>query len=86
MIEPAALDRAYFARWYRRVRVHTEDEVVGKAAFAVGLAEHVLGSELPSSERTLDVHVSRLRKKLGPQSPIETVWAIGYRLAAGREP
>ena len=50
------------------------------------LAEHVLGSELPSSERTLDVHVSRLRKKLGPHSPIETVWAIGYRLAAGREP
>lgn len=35
-------DRAYFDRWYRRVRVHTEDEVVRKAAFAVGLAEHVL--------------------------------------------
>ncbi len=49
------------------------------------LAEHVLGSERDSSERTLDVHVSRLRKKLGADHPIETVWAIGYRLAAERE-
>ena len=33
------------------------------------------------SERTLDVHVSRLRKKLGDEaSRIETVWGIGYRL------
>ena len=44
------------------------------------LAEHVLGSELPTSERTLDVHVSRLRKKLGGPL-VETVWGIGYRLA-----
>jgi DNA-binding response OmpR family regulator len=48
------------------------------------LAEHVLGSERDSSERTLDVHVSRLRKKLGADHAIETVWAIGYRLAAER--
>jgi two-component system response regulator MtrA len=33
------------------------------------------------SERTLDVHVSRLRKKLGDASKhLETVWGIGYRL------
>ncbi len=32
-------------------------------------------------ERTLDVHVSRLRKKLGDSGKlIETVWGIGYRL------
>jgi DNA-binding response OmpR family regulator len=35
------------------------------------------------SERTLDVHVSRLRKKLGAFGKhIETVWGIGYRLAS----
>jgi len=35
------------------------------------------------TERTLDVHVSRLRKKLGDASKhVETVWGIGYRLAS----
>ncbi len=38
------------------------------------------------SERTLDVHVSRLRKKLGDRGKhIETVWGIGYRLASKLE-
>jgi two-component system response regulator MtrA len=40
--------------------------------------------ELTRVECTLDVHVSRLRKKLGPAGArIETVWGVGYRLAAG---
>ena len=35
------------------------------------------------SERTLDVHVSRLRKKLGDAGKqIVTVWGIGYKLVA----
>ncbi len=35
-------------------------------------------------ERTLDVHVSRLRRKLPEGAPrIVTVWGIGYRLEAG---
>ncbi len=34
------------------------------------------------AERRLDVHVSRLRKKLGAASRyLETVWGVGYRLA-----
>jgi two-component system response regulator MtrA len=38
------------------------------------------------SERTLDVHVSRLRKKLGDSGKhIQTVWGIGYRLASKLE-
>ncbi|MEM9864841.1 MAG: response regulator transcription factor [Myxococcota bacterium] len=33
--------------------------------------------------RALDVHISRLRKKLGPAAPqLATVWGIGYRLDA----
>lgn len=43
------------------------------------LAEHLLDSERDGVERTLDVHASRLRKKVGP-GLIETVWGIGYRL------
>ena len=33
------------------------------------------------AERTLDVLVSRLRKKLGDAGMIQTVWGVGYRLA-----
>jgi two-component system response regulator MtrA len=47
------------------------------------LAEHVLDPEREGTERTLDVHVSRLRRKLGPGKHIETVWGIGYRLGEG---
>ncbi|MDQ6948393.1 MAG: winged helix-turn-helix domain-containing protein, partial [Actinomycetota bacterium] len=31
-------------------------------------------------ERTVDVHVRQLRKKLGSALPLATVWGVGYRL------
>jgi DNA-binding response OmpR family regulator len=31
-------------------------------------------------ERTIDVHVRQLRKKLGGSLPLATVWGVGYRL------
>lgn len=46
------------------------------------LVEHVLDPEREGTPRALDAHVSRLRKKLGRASLIETVWGVGYRLAA----
>jgi DNA-binding response OmpR family regulator len=49
------------------------------------LLEHVLAPERDASARSLDAHVSRLRKKLGALVKIETVWGIGYRLSAGDE-
>ena len=57
----------------------------GVAITRAWLVEHVLDPEREGTERTLDVHVSRLRKKLGRASLVETVWGIGYRLAIGRE-
>jgi DNA-binding response OmpR family regulator len=57
-------------------------ERLGAAVSRQALAERVLDPNRDGDERTLDVHVSRLRKKLGPESVIETVWGIGYRLAA----
>ncbi len=45
------------------------------------LADHVLDPNREGTERTLDVHMSRLRKKLGEHaSCIATVWGVGYRL------
>lgn len=46
------------------------------------LTEHVLDASGEATERALDAHVSRLRKKLGTAVRIETVWGIGYRLSA----
>lgn len=44
------------------------------------LVENVLDPDREGNERTLDVHVSRLRAKIGP-GIVETVWGVGYRLA-----
>ena len=47
------------------------------------LLEDVWGTDFPGETRTVDVHVSELRKKLGPDGPtIESVRGIGYRLIA----
>ena len=55
----------------------------GEAMTRKALAARALDPERDGTERTLDVHVSRLRKKLGTAVAIETVWGIGYRLAQG---
>jgi two-component system, OmpR family, response regulator MtrA len=52
----------------------------GAAVTRRWLVENVLDPDREGGERTLDVHVSRLRKKLGQDGLIETVWGIGYRL------
>ena len=53
---------------------------VGEPVSRRWLLANVLDPEKEATERTLDVHISRLRKKLGDTSAIETVWGIGYRL------
>jgi two-component system response regulator MtrA len=45
------------------------------------LVDNVLDKRRRGDARTLDVHVSRLRKKLGVHgSRVATVWGVGYRL------
>jgi two-component system, OmpR family, response regulator len=50
------------------------------------LVEHALPEEGDRQERTLDSHVSRIRRKLGPEAGacIQTVWGIGYRFSSGK--
>ena len=51
------------------------------------LAEQILDPGREGTERTLDVHVSRLRRKLGPYAKlVATVWGVGYRLDTGAVP
>lgn len=52
----------------------------GEAVSRRWLVEHVLDPERDGGARTLDVHMSRLRKKLGDACVIDTVWGVGYRL------
>jgi DNA-binding response OmpR family regulator len=47
------------------------------------LAEQILDPDGEATERALDPHISRLRKKLGATVSIETVWGLGYRLVPG---
>jgi two-component system response regulator MtrA len=59
----------------------------GAAVSRAWLAEHVLDPARDGGERTLDVHVSRLRRKLGRAGAlIATVWGVGYRLDETKVP
>lgn len=52
----------------------------GQAISRQWLVQHVLDPEREGGERTLDVHISRLRKKLGSRgAALATVWGVGYR-------
>jgi two-component system response regulator MtrA len=56
----------------------------GEAITRQWLMSNVLDPDRESGERTLDVHVSRLRKKLGDGDWVQTVWGIGYRLGVSK--
>ena len=56
-------------------------ENAGLALTRRQLLEGVWGPDWYGDERTVDVHVRQLRKKLGAGLPLATVWGVGYRLA-----
>jgi len=49
------------------------------------LLDRVWGATYYGDSRTLDVHIRRLRQKLGDTTLIETVTGIGYRLVESRK-
>ncbi|NPA48904.1 MAG: winged helix-turn-helix transcriptional regulator, partial [Thermodesulfobacteria bacterium] len=55
-------------------------EAKGKVLSREVLLDRVWGYTFEGYARTVDTHIRRLRKKLGPAAElIETVWGIGYR-------
>jgi DNA-binding response OmpR family regulator len=52
---------------------------VGLALSRQQLLDGVWGADWYGDERTVDVHVAQLRKKLGSTLPLATVWGVGYR-------
>ncbi|MGO8870271.1 MAG: response regulator transcription factor [Acidimicrobiales bacterium] len=55
-------------------------ENLGLALSRRQLLNGVWGSDWFGDERTVDVHVRQLRRKLGDDLPLTTVWGVGYRL------
>jgi len=55
-------------------------ENAGLALSRRQLLDGVWGPDWVGDERTVDVHVRQLRKKLGAGLPLDTVWGVGYRL------
>jgi DNA-binding response OmpR family regulator len=52
---------------------------IGLALSRQQLLDGVWGTDWYGDERTVDVHVAQLRKKLGSELPLATVWGVGYR-------
>ena len=42
--------------------------------------ENVWGSDYMGDSRTVDLHIQRIRKKLGWEKKIESIYKVGYRL------
>ncbi len=72
--EPVALATREFA-----LLLHLAEQK-GLALSRRQLLDGAWGHDWYGDERTVDVHVRQLRKKLGDALPLTTVWGIGYRL------
>jgi DNA-binding response OmpR family regulator len=56
----------------------------GRAYSREFLLQRIWGIDYDGFDRTVDTHIVRLRKKLGPLGErIATVWGTGYKLRAG---
>jgi DNA-binding response OmpR family regulator len=56
----------------------------GRAYSREFLLQSVWGLEYDGFDRTVDTHIVRLRKKLGPLGErVATVWGVGYKLLSG---
>ncbi len=69
---------ALAAREFDLLRYLSENQ--GLALARQQILDAVWGADWYGDERTIDVHVGQLRKKLGPGLPLATVWGVGYRL------
>ncbi len=63
--------------------LHMLAEQPGRAYSREFLLQRIWGLEFDGFDRTVDTHIVRLRKKLGPLGDhIATVWGVGYKLKA----
>ena len=61
--------------------LHLLAEQPGRAYSREFLLQRIWGLEYDGFDRTVDTHIVRLRKKLGPLGDrVATVWGVGYKL------
>jgi len=60
--------------------LHFLADNAGRALSRQQILDGAWGPGWYGDERTVDVHVGQLRKKLGDALPLATVWGVGYRL------
>lgn len=89
VIDPWAFSVRYQGREVRLTRKETRllEELArneGRVMMREVLLDRVWGLRNYSDSRTLDVHIRRLRAKLGNPKLIETITGIGYRLIGSR--
>ena len=53
---------------------------IGTALYRETIYERVWGSNFLGDSRTVDLHVQRLRKKVGWEDKLQAVYKVGYRL------
>ena len=89
-IDPATFSVSYHGREVRMTRkefallselARNQERVLTREV----LLDRVWGATYYGDSRTLDVHIRRLRQKLGDPLVIETVTGIGYRLVGGEK-
>lgn len=89
VIDPWAFSVRYEGREVRLTRKETRllEELArheGRVMMREVLLDRIWGLRNYSDSRTLDVHIRRLRSKLGNPKLIETITGIGYRLIGSR--
>jgi len=63
----------------RRLVVYLAERI-GRLVTREELISQVWGPRYDGGPRTVDIHVSRVRRKLGPELPLVTLRGVGYRL------
>jgi DNA-binding response OmpR family regulator len=89
-IDPSTFSATYLGRELRLTRKEFAllSELArnhGKILTREGLLDRVWGVSYYGDSRTLDVHIRRLRQKMGVPKAIETITGIGYRLMTGEK-
>ena len=60
--------------------------IAGWSSTREQLLQRVWGYTFVGDTRTVDVHVRQLRRKLGDDCPVVTVWGVGYKVADDAAP
>ena len=81
-VERTGIEIALTPKEYELLLLFTRNP--GMALYRETIYERVWGGELEFGSKTVDLHVQRLRKKVGWEKKLVAVSKVGYRLEEGR--